>query len=70
MIPKEYREFLELIKRVHKELIEETGGVQGIRDEGGLEYSMYKILKLAEKKENAERVAAFTYLELRLSTIS
>ncbi len=58
-------ETLNLIKELHESIITNSGGMHGIRDEGGLYNSIYKILLHIEKNnENPVSIAAFVYREL------
>ena len=50
---------------VHKHIIKETGGLEGVRESGGLYHSACKIgEKILTNKENPSQVAAFIFQEL------
>ena len=42
-------ELVELIKIAHEKIIKESGGEQGVRDEGGLTHAAFEILSSIEK---------------------
>ncbi len=54
----------DLISRLHDGIIEQSGGVAGIRDAGGLYHSIYKVLLFHEEhSQNPKKVATFIYEE-------
>ena len=54
----------QLLADIHTKIIETSGGEQGIRDEGGLYNSVYRILRYEEIHSDAASRAAFIYKEL------
>lgn len=56
---------LDLIEHLHNNIIKESGGENGIRDEGGLYNSVYRINNFRLKHfDNPSVVGAFVYMEL------
>ena len=54
-----------LVNLLHIQIIEKSGGEQGIRDEGGLFHSLYKVLqKVKTEKIIPSAIAAFAYKEI------
>src|SRR3989344_3891612 len=54
-----------LIADVHDKIIEQTGGIKGIRDIGGLQHSINKVLTFQNNNSNDSiSVGAFVYKEL------
>jgi len=66
IIPKEFIEqYYERLIHIHEKIIKETEGEQGVRDEGGLYHSIYKIARYqAVNKYDPSKVGALIYKEL------
>ena len=68
-LPKISKDFVEksfqLISELHNAIINTSGGEHGIRDDGGLYNSVYKILRYQENNNNDPvSVGAFVYKEI------
>jgi death-on-curing protein len=62
-VTKEDIDFLKpLILDLHNIIIEASGGEKGVRDDGGLEHAIDRMLSVDDKKKNALTLAAKTYL--------
>ena len=66
MVSKEFVDkTVEFLSEFHDLIIDESGGVRGVRDIGGLHNSVYKILRYRKRhQDNPVSVGAFVYEEL------
>ncbi|HLC98196.1 MAG TPA: type II toxin-antitoxin system death-on-curing family toxin [Candidatus Nanoarchaeia archaeon] len=64
-VTKEFiQETAALVSRLHDTIIEQSGGTKGVRDEGGLYHSVYKIVLYQEEySEDPASVGALVYEE-------
>lgn len=53
-----------LIIKINRKVIKSSGGELGIRDEGGIHNSAYKVLIMLENLEDPFRIAAIIYNEI------
>ena len=52
------------LKEIHESIIKETGGLEGVRDEGGLFHSSWKIAEKLKNNEESIQIATFIFQEL------